>query len=839
MIPTNVKLTGYGGQKLKVEGKCDITCKHKGKSEKLSFYVVNTPSPPVLGLKACMDMNLIKVIMSVSSEDRTKSILGEYSQIFKGLGCLKEPYHIKIDPSVSPVIHPPRKVPTALREKLKTTLDEMEQNGVIRKVDEPTDWVSSLVIVEKRNSDKLRICLDPKDLNVAIKREHYQLPTIEDITSRMAGAKVFSKIDLNNRFWQLPHDEESQLLTTFNTPFGRFCYRKMLFGIKSAQEVFQKRISQHFDSIPGVESDIDDLLIWSKSDDEHDKILKTVLDKCVELNITLNKDKCVFKVPVIEYIGHKISADGVHADPNKVKAITEMPPPTDKKGVERLLGTVNYLAKFVPNMSTVIEPIRTLLRHDVEFEWSNQQDKAFQQIKDILSSKPVLKFFDVKLAVTISCDASKSGLGCCLLQENKPVAFASRSLTSAEHGYCQLEKELLAAQFALERFHQFTYGKDVFIESDHKPLEAIVRKPLSKAPPRLQRMFLRMQRYTYTIKYRPGTELVVADTLSRAYLPDSKSDFNTEIEEYIHSFEENLPVSKDKLQEIKLAISTDPVMINLQETVLKGWPEKRSQSPINIHEYWISRDELSVVNGLILKGDRLVIPKTMRQEILKKLHVGHFGMEKTKNRARDVLYWPGMDSEITDMIAKCTICLEHRNPTQQKEPMLSHEIPSERFQKVATDLFHWNDSDYLIIVDYYSRYFEIAQLRNAKSSSVIQHTKSIFARHGIPEFVVSDAGPCYKSEEYGKFAADWGFVHQFSDPSYPKRNGLAEKYVQIAKKLLEKAKCSGRDPYLALLEYRNTPIDNIGSPAQLLMNRRLRSILPITKKQLQPKVIKK
>ena len=160
--------------------------------------------------------------------------------MFQGLGSLKEPYHIKIDTTGSPVIHPPRRIPTALRGKLKTTLDEMEKLGVIRKVDEPTDWVSSMVVVEKPKLNKLRVCLDPKDLNHAIMREHLELPTVEEITSRMTGAKVFSKIDLNHGYWQQALDDESQLLTTFNTPFGRYCYKRLPFGIKSAQEVFQK-----------------------------------------------------------------------------------------------------------------------------------------------------------------------------------------------------------------------------------------------------------------------------------------------------------------------------------------------------------------------------------------------------------------------------------------------------------------------------------------------------------------------------------------------------------------------------------------------------------------------
>ena len=834
--PTRAKLTSYAGTSLKVKGKCDIICKHKGLNTKLTFFVVDTFSPPILGLKACLQLNLIKVIMSVN-ENEIDDILKRYSNVFKGLGCLKEPYKIEIDKSVSPVIHPPRKVPTSLMKKLKAKLDKMVELDVIKKVDGPTDWVNSMVIVDKPKSNDIRICLDPKDLNKAIKREHYQLPTIEEITSRLAGAKVFSKLDLNSGYWQLKLDEDSQLLTTFNTPFGRYAYKRTPFGIKSAQEVFHKRVAQHFENIPGVETDIDDILIWGKSEEEHNITLQKVLDKCVELNITLNKEKCLFKTNHIEYIGHTITSNGVQPSASKIKAISEMPHPKDKKGVERLLGTVNYLAKFIPNISTIIEPIRSLLKNDVLFVWENPQKNAFNKIQEILSTEPVLKFFDVNEKITISCDASKSGLGAALMQNGKPVSFVSRSMTEAETRYAQIEKELLAVLFSLEKFNQYTYGQYVTVESDHRPLESILKKPLIKAPLRLQRMLLRLQKYNFELKFKPGKELIVADMLSRAYLPDSESSTENEIEQYVHAIIENMPVSDEKLSEIKEQTLHDTDLQELQQVIMRGWPNNKANLECKVQEYWDSRDELTVVDGIILKGDRIVIPKTLRTEMMTKLHLGHFGIEKTKRRARDILYWPGMNAQIMDMVSKCEICQRNKNPKQQKEPLINHQIPDGPWQNVAADLFHWNERDYLLIVDYYSRYFETVQVNNIKSKTVINHMKAIFARHGIPQKFISDNGPCFSSSEFSEFSKLWKFQHVTSSPLYPKSNGLVEKYVNITKKIFQKAKESGTDPYLAMLEYRNCPIDNIGSPAQLLMSRRLNSVLPATSTLLEPKTL--
>ena len=408
---------------------------------------------------------------------------------------MEKPYLIRVDPTVTPVVNPHRTIPAALRDGVKTELEDIEKRGVIRKVEEPTDWVSSMAIVEKPE-----VCASV--WIQAIKREHFQLPTIEDITTRMANAKWFTKLDANRGYWQIP--------------FGQFCYQVTPSGIKSDKEVFQKRISQPFSDLEGVETDIDDIIVHAETEVKHDQHLHSVLERCEKINLTLNKEKCVFKCKEVTYIGHKLTKDGIKPDDNKVCAIDGMPAPSDKKGVERLLGTVNYLGKFIANLATVIEPIRILLRKDTEFEWSYEQDQAFQEIKAILTKDgdPVLRFFDVRKPVRINCDASRTGLGAVLLQGGFPVAYASRSVTEAESRYAQIGKELLTVQFILERFNQFTYGKKVAIESDHKPLEAIVKKPLAAAPPRLQRILLRMQKYDYALEYKPGKELVLPDMLS-------------------------------------------------------------------------------------------------------------------------------------------------------------------------------------------------------------------------------------------------------------------------------------------------------------------------------------
>ncbi|XP_013875375.1 uncharacterized protein K02A2.6 [Austrofundulus limnaeus] len=257
-----------------------------------------------------------------------------------------------------------------------------------------------------------------------------------------------------------------------------------------------------------------------------------------------------------------------------------------------------------------------------------------------------------------------------------------------------------------------------------------------------------------------------------------------------------------------------------------GWPA--GSSPLFSH----IRGELSHVDGLLLKQNRIVIPQSLQQDILHRIHEGHLGVEKCKRRARETVFWPGINRDIERMIGACETCQKHRNK-QTKEPMIIADMPVAPWQKVGMDLFHLQGKDYLIVIDYYSNFPEMALLSSVSSACVITHAKSIFSRHGIPYTISSDNGPCFSSKEWKKFANQYGFEHITSSPLYPQSNGKAEKGVHILKQLLKKAADSGSDPYLALLSYRASPLECGLSPGELLMNRKLRTTLPCYTKEKQ------
>ncbi|XP_041483070.1 uncharacterized protein K02A2.6-like [Lytechinus variegatus] len=576
---------------------------------------------------------------------------------------------------------------------------------------------------------------------------------------------------------------------------------------------------------------MDDIVVWGSTQEEHDDRLRKVLDIAQKSNLKLNRDKCEFNVNQMTFIGDLISQDGVRPDPKKVAAIRNMARPTCKQDIQRFLGMINYQAKFIPNLSTRSAPLRILLDKKVEWMWENEQEKAWCELKEALMSQPVLHFYDCTKPTKISADASKNGLGAVLLQQHEqnwhPIAYASRAMTDAETRYAQIEKELLAMTYGCEKFHQYIYGQKIEVETDHKPLIPLFVKSLADCPLRIQRLLIRVQRYDLKVSYTPGKYMFTADTLSRAV--DPKAELNVETEEdirvYVYMIVQAMPVTSNKRQEIVEETKKDVELQELLATIRNGWPESKQQCPARIKQYWNIRSELSEADGIIFKGSKIVIPTSMRQYILNQVHEGHLGIEKCKKRAREVIYWPRINADITEMVQNCTSCLMYK-PKQQAESLNPHAVPNRPWEKIAVDLFTLNKREYMVVVDYYSQFIEVCTLTSTTSKAVINHMKAIFARHGTPCELMSDNGPQFASQEFKSFAKEWDFHHTTSSPHYPQSNGLAENAVKIVKNLILKSQHSGQDIHRALQVYRSSPIACGKSPAELLYNRQIRSNLP-------------
>ena len=825
---SRVQLRSYSGHIIKSLGTVMLPCEKKGVIYNIAFHIVDMDAPAILGADCCESMGLLTRVNAVKQQD-TDDIMSdpEYASLFSGLGCLPGTHQIKVDASATPVVHPPRRVPVALREKVKAELDRMEELNVVVKQTEPTDWVNSMVTVIK--PDKVRICIDPKDLNTAIQREHYPMKTVEDVSANMAGARVFSKLDATSGFWQIKLDAESSRLTTFNTPFGRYRFLRMPFGLKSAPEVFQRLISQMVEDIDGAEAIVDDILVWGKNVEEHDARLHRVLQKAKEYNLKLNPAKCEFRKDSMSFVGHVFTSEGLKPDPEKIRAVESMTEPQNKQELQTFLGFIQYLGKFMPNMSEVSAPLRQLTENTVEWHWTEEHVDSFRRLKNMATHSPVLRYYDPDRPLTLSTDASSKGLGAVLLQGGQPIAYASRALTTAQQNYAQIEKETLAIVYGCEKFHQFIYGRKVLVESDHKPLQSIWCKPLHQAPARLQRLLLNLQKYDLDIFYKPGKYMFLADTLSRSFLPETKEQLVPEVDVNAINPRAYLPVSPERYDELQKETAADPVLRELREVVQSGWADTKEEVSLSLREYWTYRDEIICTDGLLFKGEKLIVPKSLRPMMLDIIHESHLGIVKCKSRAREVLFWPGMSSQIEEKVAQCEICAEH-SKSNPKEPMIKVDLPDRPWAKIAADLFEYKSANYLLTVDYYSKWPELAKLDNETSQNTIAYLKSQMSRYGIPDQLVSDNGPQFSSYEFKKFTKNYGIVHTTTSPYHPQANGQVERTVQTVKDLVRKSE----DPYKALMDFRNTPLDIGLSPAQMFLGRRLKTTLPTAATLLKP-----
>uniref|UniRef100_A0A0A9W9U6 RNA-directed DNA polymerase n=3 Tax=Lygus hesperus TaxID=30085 RepID=A0A0A9W9U6_LYGHE len=824
----DTKLLGAGQRSLEVVGMQKAEMQYLKETIWEDVYYVDGLKSPLLGKPAIEKLNLFKRVNLVS--DESSMWIESYPELFTGLGRIREKYKIELTANAKPyAITAPRRISIPLRDATKMELDRMVQRGVIEKVDKATDWCAPVVIVPKK-SGAVRICVDLSELNRNVKRQVHPLPKVDYELGLLSGAKFFTKLDANNGFWQVELEEESRDLTTFLTPFGRFRFLRLPFGISSAPEYYQKKISNLLEGKKNAINHMDDILVWGSTQEEHDTCLKKVLDTLRNEGITLNKEKSVICVRSVNFLGNVITETGVTPDPERIRAIVALQEPKDLTELRRYVGTIGFILKFIPNSANLMKPLFDLMSTKHDFVWGPLQQKCFNKIKTILSKDNSLALYDPKKPITLSCDASQKGLGAVLLQpcpvsgNLRPVYYCSRTLQPAEKHYANIEREALAIAWACQRLEEFVLGKNITIETDHKPLLQLLQTThLTELSPRLQRLRIRLMRYSYSLVYTPGKMMISADCLSRDPLQETGSDeLPEDIEAYVQVVVEGAPISDLRVKKIMNAQEEDIYTQIVKDRVINGW-----ELPINdpkLRQYYHVRDEMSVWNGILLRGQRFVIPEALRKEMLSEIHNGHLGITKCQHRARQSVWWPKMSADIESHCMACPICWKMRqNP---KEPLLPTSLPERPWHTVSMDLFKCESRWFIVITDTYSRYFEIATLQNLTSAEIIEKCKSTFSRHGIPVVVRTDGGSQFQeleNSEFRRFADTYGFRHLTSSPYFPQSNGAAEAAVKIAKTLLKK----NEDPYLALLIYRNTPLPGLEhSPAELLMGRRLRDTVP-------------
>lgn len=838
ILPSRLAFKSYSKDIIPTKGKIHVTAAYDGKEIRGTLFIVPAGHDTILGRtwirKLQIDLQAIDRLqqknqqqaptLNVTEMPSLNTLLQKYSSICeRKVGCVPNVIiKHQIRENEKPIYVRERPLPYALRKPTEEALQQWEKWGII----EPcgtSDWGSPLVIIPRADG-RIRPCIDYKcTLNDKLVASNFPQKKFREIATNLKNSSHFCKIDLFEAYLHFLVDEESALLQTITTHKGPYRMKRLGYGIKTAPAEFNRAMQKILQNLPGVEFYFDDILVHGESYLKCYENLDKCLQRLKENDLHLNLQKCQFFKSGVEYLGYHISKNTVKKQPQKIAAMTEFPRPKNAAEISRFLGLITYYSAFIPNLSSRTAPLRRLLQKGIAFKWTPSCEAAFIDLKSEIASERVLTIYNPDAPLIVTTDASPVGVAAILSHQvegqEKPIAYASRSLTVAEQNYSQIDREALAIVFAFNYFYQYLYGRSFTLVTDNQALTHIFspKKAIPKiTSARLLRYASFLSTFDYKICYKKGEENTNADCLSRAPIEVSllrETQIHDEVADLYH--EAIFRISTEKINARIIAEETqkDSELRSLYSDLQLGK---------NMDESY------SIMQGVIFKNNRVVIPTSLQSLVLSELHYTHLGITKMKQLARNYVYWYRIDKDIEKLVKGCAECaLTQKNPPHA--PIHPWETPDQNWQRIHIDYAGPYQEKYyfLIVVDALSKWAEVATIRQAPSSeSTIEILTDIFSRHGYPELIVSDNASIFKSEEFSTYCEDRAIRQRFIAPNYPQTNGLAERNVQTLK---SKLKAMGEEDLpmkkkiqAILQKYRATPLASGKSPAELYLGRRLR-----------------
>ena len=746
--------------------------------------------------------------LNFEQEKQLKEVLEKYISLFaqnpKRPGRTKLTKH-QIDTGDSvPINLAPYRLSPSERKKISEEVKEMLDNDIICPSRSP--WASPVVLVTKKDGG-IRFCTDYRKINAITKKDVYPLPRIDDALDALHKAKIFSTLDLASGYWQIEMDPKDREKTAFICEQGLFEYNVMPFGLCNAPATFQRLMDA---ILAGLKWTcclvyLDDIIIYSESFEDHIKHLSMVFQRLEEAGLKLKASKCHFAKNHINYLGHVVTDEGISPDPKKVEAVKDFPQPKFLKEVRSFLGLTSYYRRFIKDYAKIAFPINQLLKKDVKFEWTLKCQKAFEQLKDLLITAPILSSPDFTEVFKLQTDASDEGIGAVLAQDIRNrehvIAYASRALSSAEIKWDTREKEALAIVWGCEHYRPYLIGQSFIIETDHGSLKWLMN--VQKG--RLARWGLRLAEFDFKIQHKPGKANGNADGISRMPLPNSSNDsINSEEIPYIYAIDFKF----DNHIQIEFLIANqkeDRELSSIRAYLIDGIIPENSKLARKLKSpnqpYKMDRDILKKKNviqrsGRTIEKYVICVPEKLISSILHQAHEdplsGHVGIEKTYQKIREQFYWKKMKNHIYKYIMGCLKCQVRKSSAPSSHGLLQHlPIPEQPFDIIDIDFLDglpkitYGNSHILVVIDRLTGYpIAIPTVNNKADTAADVIYKNVICEYGVPRCIHSDKGTHFTGNIFKRLCKRMNIQQSYTTTAHPQGNALPERFNQFLKKCL-------------------------------------------------------
>lgn len=778
----------------------------------------------------------------------------------------------------TPIKQQPRRLPLAKADLAQEAIKGMHEQGIIEPSNSP--WAAPIVLVRKKDGTH-RFCVDYRKLNDVTKKDSYPLPRIDTTLDALAGSKWFSTLDMKSGYWQVDLEQSDREKTAFSTGYGLWQFTVMPFGLCNAPATFERLMELVLAGLPWSVCllYLDDILVHGKTFEEEILNLREVFGRFRAANLKLNAEKCKLFRQKVQYLGHIVTQEGILTEPSKIEAVTKWPRPTNKRDLRGFLGLCSYYRRFIKSFADIASPLHKLTKKEAVFDWSPECNEAFEELKRLLTTAPVLAYPIPSGTFTLDTDASQRGIGAVLSQEQigreKVIAYFSRSLNRRERNYCVTRKELLAVVKATEKFHYYLYGRRFVLRTDHASLKWLLnfRHPEGQ----IARWLQKLQEYDFEIVHRAGRSHVNADALSRRPCYESACKFCSALED---KDKENEAISEKEERGVRESVISRGATMNQDELLFQTWTKEElrakqeedsdirrvmdwkangrpewediaAMSPVT-KSYWAQWASIDLVDGILYRrwedasGREVkylyLTPKALQDDVLRNLHdsptAGHFGVKKTLARVRQRFYWINLRWTVENWCRKCLKCASRKGyPRKPKTPLKLYTVgaPMERIAVDVLGPLPKTDSgnQYILIAqDYFTKWPEAFALPNQQAATVAEVlVNQFFTRFGIPMELHSDQGRNFESETFREVCRLLGINKTRTTPYHPQSDGMVERFnktIEDGLAMFVNAHQTDWDMHIPLLlmayrsaEHTATKI----SPSRMMLGREMK--LPI------------